>query len=108
MSRIDWDQARKSGEMAYTSLRCRTGCPPYGTILLMMHNRLMRRSATWHGLMTAQKILPQVQGKRKSSLRDDTLSCLCAQSKAARRAWREAAAQQKVHCMMRMEGCGEQ
>ncbi len=36
------------------------------------------------------KTLPQVPERKKSSYRDDTLSCLCAQSKNARIAWREA------------------
>ena len=44
------------------------------------------------GLITdaAEKLLPHVQPKRKTKWKDDTLSCLCVQSCAARRAWRDA------------------
>ena len=39
---------------------------------------------------TAEKLLPCVQPRRKTKWKDDTLSRLCAQSRAARAAWKEA------------------
>ena len=44
------------------------------------------------GLLTdaAEKLVPHVQPRRKAKWRDDTLSRLCAQSRAARVAWKEA------------------
>ncbi len=43
-------------------------------------------------ILTAEavRLLPHVQQKRKTRWRDETLSCLCGQSCAARKAWEEA------------------
>ena len=39
---------------------------------------------------TTRRILPQLQPRKKTRMRDDTLSRLCAVSRAAWRAWKEA------------------
>ena len=48
------------------------------------------RHVAWLLAEAAEKTLPQVQGRRTSTYRDNMLSCLCAQSRAAHKAWREA------------------
>lgn len=48
------------------------------------------KHVAWLLKEAAMKTLPQVAERGRKSYRDDTLSCLCVQSRNARRAWREA------------------
>ena len=48
------------------------------------------RHVAWLLTEAAMKTLPQVQGRKTSKYWDATLSCLCVQSRVARKAWLEA------------------
>ena len=90
--RINWDKARRTGEIDdYVSeVQSRTAPFLNSTCDKAQQVDDEMRHVAWLLAEAAEKTLPQVQGRRTSMYRDNTLSCLCAQSRAAHKAWREA------------------
>ena len=90
--RINWDKARRTGEIDDYVSEVQSRTAPF---LNSTYDKAQQvddemRHVAWLLAEAAEKTLPQVQGRRTSMYRDNTLSCLCAQSRAAHKAWREA------------------
>ena len=92
LPKIDWDQARKSGAIADYMMEVQARLAPLLNSLYSDGDQMSEEIEQVARLLSdaADRILPYVQPKRKSRWRDATLSCLCAQSCAARRAWKVA------------------
>ena len=90
--RIDWDEARRSGALDMFASKVQVRLAPLLVGVYDDSGQMSREIELVAGLLTdaAEKLLPHVQPRRRARWRDDTLSCLCAQSRAARAAWKEA------------------
>ena len=90
--KIDWVEARKNGSLEAFTAEVQTRLEP---LLLGIHDNTNEISGEIEhvaGILTevAEKLLPCIQPKKRTRYKDDTLSRLCAQSHAARAAWRGA------------------
>lgn len=93
-SRINWEQARKSGAVYEFSTEVQYRLAPLLNGVYDNAEQLSREIEHVSGMITDAAehldLLPHMQPRRRTKWRDDTLSCLCAQSRAARAAWKEA------------------
>ena len=87
--KIDWVEARKSGALDSFTAEVQTRLWPLITRVYDSAEMVNSEIEQVTRLLT-EELLPCVQPKRKSRFRDDVLSRLCAQSRAARAAWRDA------------------
>ena len=90
--KIDWLEARKNGSLEAFTAEVQTRLEP---LFMGVHDNtdeISREIEQVAGILTevAEKLLPCVQPRRRTRYKDDTLSHLCAQSHAARAAWRDA------------------
>ena len=90
--RIDWDEARRSGALDVLMSEVQGRLAPLLIGVYDGPDQINSEIELVAGLLTdtAEKLLPCVQPRRKAKWKDDTLSQLCAQSRAARAAWKEA------------------
>ena len=91
--RINWDKARRTGKVDDYISEVQSKMAPFLNSTYDEGQQVddeMRHVAWLLAEAADQKTLPQVQGRRTSRYQDNTLSCLCAQSRVARKAWREA------------------
>ncbi len=90
--KIDWVEARKSGALDVFTDEVQTRLRPLFTGVYDSAEMISSEIERVAGILTeaAEELLPSVQPRKKSRFRDDTLSRLCAQSRAARAAWRAA------------------
>ena len=90
--RVDWDEAGRSGALDMFASEVQVRLAPLLVGVYDDPDQMSREIELVAGLLTdaAEKLLPHVQPRRKAKWRDDTLSHLCAQSRAARAAWKEA------------------
>ena len=92
LPKIDWEQAKKMGAIDDFVNAVQTGLAPFLNNLYGDGEEMSEEMQKVAGLITdaAVKLLPHVKPRGKTRWRDNTLSCLCAQSCAARRAWKNA------------------
>ena len=90
--KIDWVEAKKNGALDAFTAEVQRRLGPLVTRVLDSAEMVNSEIEQVARLLTdvAEEILPCVQPKRRSRFRDDVLSRLCAQSCAARAAWRDA------------------
>ena len=90
--RIDWDEARRREALDMFASKVQVRLAPLLVGVYDDSGQMSREIEFVAGLLidAAEKLLPHVQPRRKTRWRDDTLSCLCTQSRAARAAWKEA------------------
>ena len=90
--KIDWVEARKSGALDAFTAEVQTRLGPLITRVYDSAEMVNSEIEQVTRLLTevAEELLPCVQPKRRSRFRDDVLNRLCAQSRAARAAWRDA------------------
>ena len=90
--RIDWVESRNSNAIELLTAEIQARLRPLleGVREYDSPEMISREIGQVAELLTktAEEFLPSVKSRRKSRFRDDTLSCLCVQSHAARAAWR--------------------
>ena len=92
LPRIDWDQARKTGMIDEFTNAVQGRLGPLLNNSYIDSVQMSEEIGQVAEILTAEAVnlLPHVQPRKKTRWRDETLSCLCAQSCAARKAWKEA------------------
>ena len=90
--RIDWEKAKKTGLIADYQKEVEKCLAP---LLNNSHSHAedMDRELKYVARLlkdSAERTLPLIQSQRSQKYKDSNLTALCAQSRAARRAWREA------------------
>ena len=92
LPKINWDQAKKTGATEVFKEEVDARMSVFLNNMYDDGDQISDKIEQVAGLLTSatEILLPHVQPRRKTRWRDDTLSCLCAQSSAARRAWKEA------------------
>lgn len=90
--RVDWDRARKCGFLEDFTDEVQAGLAPLLNGVYVDVEQLDKEIELVAGMLVdaAERHLPLVHPRRPTRWRDETLSCLCAQSSAARSAWKEA------------------
>ena len=92
LPKINWDQAKKTGAIEVFKKKVDARMSVLLNNMYEDGDQMSDEIEQVAGLLTsvAEMLLPHVQPRRKTRWKDDTLSCLCAQNTAARRAWKEA------------------
>lgn len=89
---VDWAQGHRSGLLDVFEAEVRAGLAPLLNNVYEDVEQLDEEIDLVVRMLVdaAERQLPLVQSKRPRKWRDNTLSCLCAQSRAARSAWKQA------------------
>ena len=94
LTRIDWNLVWESGADEEYSKKIQDGLAPLLKHTYMYDDSSQIDSEIEHVarilVNTADEVLPLIEPKRKTRWKDDVLSRLCAQSRVARQAWRDA------------------
>ena len=90
--RIDWRRAGSSGALENFQAELQAKLSPFLEGVCEDRGQLDDQIKQVAGLLvdTARETLPEVQSRRRVRMKDDILSRLCCQSRAAWRAWKEA------------------